>query len=148
MITRLDHINIVVRDLERTAAFFRVLGFSASEPAELSGEWISAVVGLKEVRARYCVLRHPGSATTIELLSYQHPPPEPPSACIADANRVGLRHIAFEVEDIESEMQRLRQAGAEFLSGAHVYPQTGKKLVYFRGPEGILLELAQYPPRI
>ena len=145
MISRIDHLNIVVRDLEPAAAFFVRLGFKATAPAPLSGAWISDIVGLPEVRARYVVLKHSGSPTNIELICYDHPPSGAPEANIAAANAIGLRHLAFEVHDIESEVQRLSAAGITFLSPVHVYPKTGKKLVYFLGPEGILLELAEYP---
>ena len=142
---RLDHINLVVSDLARAARFFEDLGFAASPPGELSGEWISAIVGLKDVHARYVVLTHAGSSTNVELLEYAHPPSKPRDPDIAAPNNIGLRHIAFEVEDIEAEVVRLRTKGVQFLSGVHIYPKTGKKLVYFYGPDGILLEFAEYP---
>jgi len=144
---RIDHVNIVVSDLERAASFFEAFGFSSTEPAELAGEWISSIVGLKDVCARYVVLSDPGSSTNIELIAYVNPPPKPPDPDIGAPNHLGLRHIAFEVEDIESEVSRLRQVGVAFKSEVRVYPKTGKKLVYFHGPDGILLEFAEYPKR-
>ena len=61
------------------------------------------------------------------------------------ANQIGVRHIAFAVDDIEVEVERIKARGVRFISGIQTWEQTGKKLVYFYGPDGILLELAQYP---
>ncbi|HQH28504.1 MAG TPA: VOC family protein, partial [Oligoflexia bacterium] len=124
--------------------FFTMLGFDATEPAELSGDWISSIVGLESVSARYLVLSRPGSDVTIELLQYENPP-SGSDAAISKANQIGFRHIAFQVEDIEAVVSQLKDRGVKFQSGIHVYARTGKKLVYFCGPDGILLELAQYP---
>jgi catechol 2,3-dioxygenase-like lactoylglutathione lyase family enzyme len=146
MIKRLDHLNIVVSDLQRASAFFTLLGFRSSDPAALSGEWISSIVGLKDVQARYVILSHPGSDATIELLEYQNPSSER-DADLDKANQIGYRHIAFEVDDIEMEVERLKKSGVKFISDVKVYEKTGKKLAYLYGPEGILLELAQYPKK-
>lgn len=140
---RLDHINIVVRDLETARAFFDLFGFKVRDEAALSGEWISRVVGLESVEARYLQLESDRSPTMIELITYDHPP-SPLSTDAYRANEIGYRHIAFEVEDIEAEVTRLKCAGMVFLSPIHTYERTGKRIIYGRGPEGILVELAQY----
>ncbi len=144
MIRKLDHINIVVSRLEDAMQFFLLLGFESTDPRELSGEWISLIVGLDEVRARYVTLTHPGSKTNIELIEYVHPPsgkdPE-----LGAANQIGFRHIAFEVKDIETEYARLKGKGVKFISEIKVYSKTEKKLAYFYGPEGILMELMENP---
>ena len=124
--------------------FFSLLGFESTDPAELSGEWISLIVGLERVRARYVTLTHPGSTTNIELIEYAHPSSGKDPA-LGVANRIGFRHIAFEVKDIETEYARLKGKGVKFLSEIKVYSKTGKKLAYFYGPEGILMELAENP---
>lgn len=142
--SRLDHINIVVSDLDAAAGFFRLLGFVEEDRAELGGAWISAIVGLPGVRAEYIALRLPGSATRLELIAYRHPP-SPASADAARANRIGFRHLALAVDDIDAEVARLKAAGVEFLSAVQTFPASGKKLVYFLGPDRILLELAEYP---
>lgn len=143
MIQRIDHLNIVVSDLKKTKNFFTLLGFEASPEAELSGKWISEVVGLEEVEAKYIALRHPESTVTIELIHYISPLPE----TTPEENRpntVGLRHLAFAVDNIESAVKRLQAAGIEFMSEVKTYPATGKKIVYSRGPDEIILELAEY----
>jgi catechol 2,3-dioxygenase-like lactoylglutathione lyase family enzyme len=139
----LDHINIVVRDLERAIRFFRHVGFEVDDEADLTGEWISEVVGLNDVKARYARLSSPNSSVQIELIAYRHPP-SPETSGIDQANDIGYRHIAFQVDDIDSEVERLTAAGLRFLSPVHIYPGTGKRIVYARGPENILIELAQY----
>ncbi|MFZ7110922.1 MAG: VOC family protein [Desulfatiglandales bacterium] len=144
MIERMDHINIVVSDLQEAKDFFSLFGFQENDSSDLSGEWISAVVGLKDVRARYVALSLPGSSTNLELIEYESPGSQS-DPHTGKANQIGLRHLAFEVEDIDQEVQRLTEAGVAFMSPVKTYPKTGKRLVYFHGPDGILMELAEYP---
>jgi len=143
MIERLDHINIVVSDLEKARDFFLLFGFRECSFSELSGEWISSIVGLEDVRARYVALALPGSNTNIELIEYTSPKSERDWQ-VSQANQIGLRHLAFAVDDIEAEVRRLAEAGIGFMSPVRTYEKSGKKLVYFHGPDGILLELAEY----
>lgn len=142
MIQRLDHINIVVGNLEEARQFFLHFGFVEQDAAELAGEWIS--VGLADVKARYVALHLPGSTTNLELIEYQSPPSgrDPDTG---QANRIGFRHLAFAVDDIDLEIARLKKRGITFLSEVKTFSKTGKKLVYFYGPDSILLELAEYP---
>ena len=143
MLKSIDHINLVVSDLEQAKEFFTALGFSVEHEGELEGEWISDIVGLKNVQAKYSKLALPGSPTKLELIVYA----SPPSGCdlgISLTNQLGFRHIAFEVEDIERTVAELSSRGIEFMSPVQTYEPTQKKLVYFKGPDGILLELAQY----
>ncbi len=143
MLKKINHINVVVSDLDDAKAFFIQLGFTVGDESELSGEWISSIVGLPDVRARYATLKLPGTETNLELIEYTSPPSERDSN-MDKANQIGLRHIAFEVDNIEKVVQNLRDKGIKFISSIHAYPKTGKRLVYFWGPDGILLELAQY----
>ncbi len=144
MIRGLDHINIVVSNLEEARTFFLNFGFIEQDEAELTGDWISAIVGLSGVRARYAALHLPGSPTNLELIEYQSPPSGRDPAT-GRANQIGFRHLAFAVDNIDEEVARLRQAGIAFLSEVQTFARTGKKLVYFYGPDAILLELAEYP---
>ncbi len=144
MIKNIDHINIVVSDLQKTTEFFLNLGFEKGDSSDLSGEWISAIVGLENVDASYVSLRFPGSTTTVELIQYRNPLSEnDPNMHLA--NQLGFRHLAFAVEDIAAEVARLRKQGVEFVGEIQTYEKTGKRLVYFYGSDNILLELAQYP---
>lgn len=144
MIKGLDHLNIVVSDLKTAQTFFALFGFSVVDASELSGQWISTIVGLEGVVARYVRLELPNTDIKVELIAYDHPS-SIKNKKLSKANEIGFRHLAFEVEDIEAEIARLHDHGVEFLSDVFVYEKIGKKLVYFLGPDGILLELAEYP---
>ena len=143
MLKKINHINVVVSDLDEAKSFFVQLGFTVGDDSELSGEWISSIVGLPNVSARYVSLKLPDTETNLELIEYINPPSER-DPNMGKANQVGFRHIAFEVENIDEIVQDLKDKGIKFISSIHAYPKTGKRLVYFWGPDGILLELAQY----
>ncbi len=143
MLKKINHINVVVSDLDEAKSFFIQLGFTVGDESELSGEWISSIVALPNVRARYVTLKLPGTETNLELIEYASPQSER-DPNMDKANQIGFRHIAFEVEDIEGIVQSLNDKGIKFISPIHTYPKTGKRLVYFWGPDRILLELAQY----
>ena len=144
MIRKLDHINIVVSNLQEAKNFFLDLGFEEIISSRLSGEQFSLVTGLPDIEAEFVGLSLPGATTNIELIQYFSPrggrDPE-----LSKPNQIGFRHIAFSVDDIEAEVERLQAKGVAFQSSIQVWEKTGKKLVYFYGPDGILLEFAQYP---
>ncbi len=143
MLKKINHVNIVVSNLDKTKAFFIQLGFTVGDESGLSGEWISNIVGLKNVIARYTTLSLPGTETSLELIEYKSPKSaQDPN--MHKANQIGFRHIAFEVENIEDVVYRMKDKGIKFISPIQTYPKTGKRLVYFWGPDNILLELAQY----
>jgi len=144
MLKKINHINVVVSDLDEAKSFFVKLGFTVGDESELSGEWISSIVALPNVRARYVTLKLQGTETNLELIEYASPPSER-DPNMGKANQMGFRHIAFEVENIDEIVQDLKNKDIKFISSIHTYPKTGKRLVYFWGPDGILLELAQYP---
>lgn len=145
MIQKIDHINIVVSNLDAATKFFLDLGFEKTTASRLGGQQMSTVTGLADIKARYIALSLPGADTHLELIQYFSPPGGKDSE-LQKANRIGLRHLAFSVDDIEAVVQMLKAKGVEFVSDIQTWEKTGKKLVYFYGPEGILLELAQYPP--
>ena len=144
MIQQIDHINIVVSDLIGATRFFLDLGFEKITASRLSGRQMTTVTGLADIEAEYVALSLPGADTHLELIQYFSPPggkdPE-----LNKANRLGFRHLAFSVDDIEAVVQMLKAKGVEFVSDIQTWKKTGKKLVYFYGPDNILLELAQYP---
>ena len=141
---KIDHVNVVVSNLDKAKAFFTQLGFSVGDEGTLEGEWISEVVGLENVSARYTSLSLSGSGTNLELIEYTTPP-SGQDPMMSKANQLGFRHIAFVVENIDETVQDLKGKGIIFLSPIQTYPKSGKRLAYFYGPDGILLELAQYP---
>ena len=145
MIKKIDHINIVVRDLEKAKQFFLALGFVSDSVKEglLEGSSIEQVTKLKGVKAYYCTFSLPNTNTHIELIKYDSPEDQD-DPLLGKPNHVGIRHIAFEVEDIEGFVSKLKKKGVTFFSEIQEYKPTKKKLVYFYGPERIVLELAEY----
>ena len=151
MLQQIDHVNLVVRDLPKMIRFYvDVLGMVVSKEVTISGEWVERVVGLRDVEAEVVYLELP-AGPRVELIYYRRPmSPEPSPE--NSAHLLGLRHLAFRVDDIEAIVSRLKQAGASFQSevttvpGAQVQYAGGaqKRLVYFRDPEQNLLELCEY----
>jgi len=151
MLQQIDHVNLVVRDLERMISFYSdVLRMEVTKQVTISGEWVGQVVGLTNVVADVVYLELP-DGPRVELIAYRQPAsPQPLEA--NQANLVGLRHIAFRVADIDAEVARLREAGTPFLGEVVTVPTTQvkyaggakKRLIYFRDPEQNLLELCQY----
>jgi catechol 2,3-dioxygenase-like lactoylglutathione lyase family enzyme len=151
MIRAVDHINIVVSDLERSVQFYtEVLGFTKTREAWLEGEWIDRIVGLRGVTAKAAFIVAPAGEPRIELLEYATPKGGS-AAENSRANTVGLRHIALRVDDMAAMVTRLRDAGVNVFSepvrvpGGVVQHDAGEKtLVYFLDPDGVILELAEY----
>lgn len=151
MIRAIDHINFVVSDLEKSVKFYtELLGFRESKRAHLEGDWIEAIVGLKGVVADVAFIIAPAGEPRIELLCYKTPKGEsiPVNSL---ANTVGIRHIAFRVDDLYATVEKLRSAGVKLLSEPVVVPETvvthdagHKMLCYFHDPDGILLEITEY----
>ncbi|MEK7571610.1 MAG: VOC family protein [Patescibacteria group bacterium] len=138
----IDHINISVRDLPSAKAFFLNLGFAITKEGRLEGEWIDKVTGLSGVKAAYVALSFSGHETDLELIQYFSPEGSVDPS-ISRPNQIGFRHMAFAVDNIEMMVAKLRTKKATFLSDIQKYGEK-KKLCYFLGPEGIILELAEY----
>ena len=150
MIQQIDHVNIVVQNLEKCVEFYRdLLGFDVTMTARLDGKWIEQIVGLKGVVAD-CVYLQPNQGPRIELLCYISP-----EGKVLDGltlpNTCGLRHIAFRVDNLDSIVEKMKSAGVEFFSEPVEVPlQTvthvagRKRLCYFKDPEGTLLEFCEY----
>ena len=151
MIITIDHINIVVSDLERSVKFYtEVLGFEKINTVHLEGEWIDEIVGLKGVNADVTFIIAPEGEPKVELLCYKTPSGESiPSNSLA--NTIGLRHIALRVDDIQSSYKKLKDAGVKLQSEPMAVPvatpadnPVRKSLFYFYDPDGVLLEIAEY----
>jgi catechol 2,3-dioxygenase-like lactoylglutathione lyase family enzyme len=151
MIRAVDHINIVVSDLERSVRFYtELLGFRKTREAYLEGEWIDRIVGLRGVKARAAFIVAPAGEPRMELLAYT----APVGGAFPDnsrANTIGLRHIALRVDDMAATVARLRAAGVNVFSdpvrvpaGVVQHDAGEKTLVYFLDPDGVILELAEY----
>ena len=146
MLKKIDHINIVVKDLEKAKEFFIDLGFvcDSNKPELLQGDWVEKLTSLKNVKAFYYALTHyPISQISLELLHYESPE-DNDDPLIGKPNHVGFRHMAFEVDDIEKFVSKLKTKNVKFFSEIQEYKPTKKKLCYFYGPEGIVLEMAEY----
>jgi glyoxylase I family protein len=151
MISEIDHINIVVADLERSVRFYcDVLGFRKTHDVVMEGDWIEAIIGLHGVKGLVAFVEPPGGGVRIELLEYRAPAglalPEN-----SKPNTRGLRHIAFRVRDIDAMAKKLRAAGVTLFSdpvrvpaGVVKFAAGDKTLLYFLDPDGVVLELAEY----
>jgi catechol 2,3-dioxygenase-like lactoylglutathione lyase family enzyme len=140
-IRRIDHVGIIVHDLPAAKEFFHDFGLEMLGEGDVEGKWVDSVVGLQDVKATCVMLRTPDGETNIELVKFHMPADEkglPPPL----ANTLGIRHIAFVVEDIEALVAKLKKKGAELFGKIQNYRNT-YKLCYVRGPEGIILELAE-----
>ncbi len=137
----IHHINIVVADLEKSRDFFKLFGFTVVHEKTIQGDWLDRVTGLKDVAANYLSLSHENSSVNLELLQYKNPAgiSDPK---ISSPNQIGYRHLALDVENIDAELKRLTQLGVEFLGEIQINSY-GRKMCYFIGPDGILLELIQ-----
>ncbi len=145
MIKGIHHINIVVTDLEKAVEFFEILGFSVFERKDLTGKWIDDVTCLDRVTALYAGLHHNAFDTNIELLKYIHPEGDK-FGLLSKANSIGIRHFAFQVQHIEDEIEKLEDHGAELFGTLQINPY-GKKMVYVKGPDGIIVEFAEFSGR-
>jgi catechol 2,3-dioxygenase-like lactoylglutathione lyase family enzyme len=151
MISAIDHVNLVVSEMPRMLAFYRdVIGFTVTKQVTISGDWIGKTVGLTNVSAEVVYLDLP-SGPRIELLRYLSPDAIRVRG-VEKPNAIGLRHMAFKVDDVDAMVAKLRAASVEFFSGVQTVPDSQvtyaggvrKRLVYFRDPEGNILELCEY----
>ncbi|PID06447.1 MULTISPECIES: VOC family protein [unclassified Sporosarcina] len=140
-INRIDHVSINVNDLAKAKAFFLDLGLEVHAEWELDGEQLDKIVGLTNVKTACVGLGMPDGQTWIELVTF-HSPSDEKGIQQTFANTLGIRHICFAVEDIESIVTKLKNNGKEIFSEIQQY-ETSYKLCYVRGPEGIILELAE-----
>jgi len=138
---KIDHVGIVVNDLAAAKAFFLDFGLEVQGEGEVEGEWVDQVVGLHDVKSAIVMLGTPDGQTRIELAKFYTPLDEK-GIQQSFANTLGIRHITFAVEDIEALVAKLKKRGTEIFSEIQNYENI-YKLCYVRGPEGIILELAE-----
>jgi catechol 2,3-dioxygenase-like lactoylglutathione lyase family enzyme len=140
-IHRIDHVGVIVNDLPAAKAFFLDLGLEVLGEAELKGEWVERIIGLNDVRDTVVMLRTSDGEANLELVKFYTPSDEK-GIQQSFANTLGIRHICFAVEDIEAIVTKLKKKGAELFGEIQNY-ENAYKLCYVRGPEGIILELAE-----
>ena len=140
-IQRMDHIGLVVDDLDAAMAFFVELGFKPGGKGQVEGDLVDRIIGLEGVRTEVAMIETPDGNGRLELIAFHSPPAQDGDAA-GPANTKGIRHIAFVVDDIDDVLARLRNHGAE-LVGHVVRYGNSFRLCYIRGPEGIIVELAE-----
>ena len=140
-IQRMDHVGIVVHDLAAAMAFFVELGLELEGETPVEGRWVDRIVGLEGVRADIAMMRTPDGHGRVELARF-HAPSGGGGDPRAPANALGIRHVAFAVQGIDDVLDRLRAHGTELVGELEQY-ENSYRLCYVRGPEGIIIELAE-----
>jgi catechol 2,3-dioxygenase-like lactoylglutathione lyase family enzyme len=138
---RMDNVGIVVEDLPATIAFFRELGLELEGQATVEGEWAGRVTGLGDQRVEIAMMRTPDGHSRLELSRFLEPP------VVADhrnapVNALGYLRVMFAVDGLDDTLARLRKPGAQ-LVGEVVQYEDVYRLCYIRGPEGLLIGLAE-----
>jgi catechol 2,3-dioxygenase-like lactoylglutathione lyase family enzyme len=141
-IQRMDNVGIVVDDLPAAIAFFRELGLELEGQAMVEGEWAGRVTGLGDQRVEIAMMRTPDGHGRLELSRFLAPP------VVADhrnapVNALGYLRVMFAVDDIDETLARLRKHGADLVSSEVVQYEDSFRLCYIRGPDGLLIGLAE-----
>ena len=140
-VTNFVHVGLVVEDLDETVRFLALLGLDCSEPGMFSGEWIDRIIGLENVTVEVVMARVPDGTDMFEVVRF-HSPSAGAQELAPAANRPGLRHVAFKVDNVRGVVDRVREAGwdtvGEIVDYEHMF-----LLCYVRGPEGLIVELAE-----
>ncbi|MBO2444257.1 VOC family protein [Actinomadura nitritigenes] len=138
----MDHVSIVVDDLEAAKAFFVELGMEVEGEAPIEGPSVDRLNGIDGVRIRIAMMRTPDGHGRIELTKFDAPAAFSAEPAVAPPNTLGLRSIMFAVEDIDDVIARLRGHGAELVHEVAQYEDV-YRLCYLRGPEGVIVALAE-----
>ncbi len=139
---RMDNVLIVVDDLEAAKAFFVELGMELEGETSVEGPSVDSLIGLKDVRATLALLRTPDGHGRIELDKFHTPAAVKAEPKNLPVNTLGIRRIMFAVDDLEDVIARLRAHGAELIGEVAQYEDM-YRLCYIRGPEGIIVALAE-----
>lgn len=141
-VKRMDHIGIVVGELEAAIGFFEELGLAQhGEVMRVEGDTVDRIVALEGVRSDIVFMKTPDGHSLLELTKF-HSPPSPSHGGNEPANAMGIRHITFAVEGIDDIVARLQSRGAQLVGRVEQYEKS-YRLCYLRGPEGIIVELAE-----
>lgn len=139
---RIDNIGIIVDDLKAAIAFFTELGLELEGETTVEGPWVDQVIGLEDVRSDIAMMRTPDGHCRLELSKFQRPAAISAEPKNAPVNTLGIRRIMFAVEDIKDVLARLQTHGAKLMGEVTDY-EDKYRLCYVRGPEGIIVALAQ-----
>jgi catechol 2,3-dioxygenase-like lactoylglutathione lyase family enzyme len=140
-VKRLDNVAIVGADLDPAIEFFAELGLTLEGRAEISGEWSARVTGLAGNHAEIAMMRAPGGGG-VELTRYEYPPAISSDPAVLPPNTLGFSRTMFAVDDIDDTVERLSAKGGELVADIVQYEDV-YRLCYMRGPEGIVVGLAQ-----
>lgn len=141
-IRRMDNVGIVVEDLDAAVEFFAELGMQVEGRAEIAGAWADRTVGLDGVRCAIAMMRTPDGHSRLELATYLTPAAVPSQPSRPPHNTIGMHRVMFAVDDIRDTVERLRSHGGEVVDEVAQY-EDAYQLCYVRGPDGILVGLAQ-----
>ncbi len=141
-IKRMDNVGIIVDDLAAAIAFFREVGLELEGQQPVEGRWVDQSIGLEGVRVDIAMMRTPDGHGRIELSKFHTPAAISAEPKNAPVNTLGIRRIMFAVEDIDDVVARLRTHGAELVGEIAQY-EDKYRLCFIRGPEGIILGLAE-----
>ena len=141
-VQRFDHVGITVADLDQVTRFFIRLGLETDgSTMVVEGEFLDTVIGMRGARTEIVMLATPGGGTSVELSRFIRPDHEPGNPT-AMANVLGLRNIAFEVDDLHAAVDQVTADGYELVGGIGQW-ENSWLMAYVRGPEGIIVSLAQ-----
>jgi catechol 2,3-dioxygenase-like lactoylglutathione lyase family enzyme len=140
-VMRFDHVGVTVQDLDQVTAFFVRLELEIEGRTFVEGEFIDTVIAIPDSRTEIVMLRTPDGGTGVELSSFIRQDPDPGSPA-AMANELGLRSLSFEVDDLQSLVDRLAAEGYGLVGGIGRY-EDAWRMAYVRGPEGIIVALAE-----
>jgi catechol 2,3-dioxygenase-like lactoylglutathione lyase family enzyme len=141
-VRRFDHVGITVADLNTSTAFFVGLGLEVEGTRMfVEGEFLDTVIGIPDSRTEIVMLRPPDGGTRLELSSFVRPDHQPGSPA-AMANELGLRNVAFEVDDLQAAVDRLAADGYGLVGDIGQYEHIWR-MAYVRGPEGIIVSLSE-----
>src|SRR5215468_8269844 len=141
-VKRMDNVGIVIEDIDAAIDFFIELGLELEGRTMVEGEWSGRVTGLRDQRVEIAMMRTPDGHSRLEISRFLAPP------VLADhrnapVNALGYLRVMFAVDDIDNTLVRLRKRGARLVSSEVVQYQDAYRLCYIRGPEGLLIGLAQ-----
>ena len=140
-VRRFDHVGVTVADLDVVTAFFVALGLEVEGRTFVEGEFLDTVCGIPNSRTEIVMLKPPDAGTRLELSRFVRPDSVPGSPA-AMANELGLRNVAFEVDDLQAAVEQLAGDGYGLIGGIGEYEHVWR-MAYVRGPEGIIVSLAE-----
>jgi catechol 2,3-dioxygenase-like lactoylglutathione lyase family enzyme len=141
-IKRLDHVSVVVDDLEDAITFFTTLGMTVDGKGRIEGPWVDRINAIESIQVDIVMMRTPDGHGRLELTKFHNPELIEIKPAIAPPNAAGLRSVMFTVESVDDTVARLRANGAELLGEVAQY-EDKYRLCYMRGPAGIIVALAE-----